>query len=62
MDKPNANFSEGYFGRNLAVTRLIPNGATFWFQGAICICGQKDKDWEYHIPEAKLGLSNAQLN
>lgn len=61
-DKPNANFSKEYFERNLAVTELMPNGATFWFQGAICLCGQKDRHWKYLIPEAKLGLSNAELN
>lgn len=62
MDNPNANFSEEYFDRNLVITRMLTNGATFWFQGAICICGEKDRDWEWLIPEAKLGLTNAQLN
>jgi len=62
IDKPNVNFSKEYFERNLAVIKLIPNSATFWFQGVICICGQKDKHWEYLIPEAKLGLSNALFN
>lgn len=59
---PNFGFSQEHFERNLIMTRMMPNGATFWFQGAICLCGEKNKDWEYLIPEARLGLSNAQLN
>ena len=58
----NYKFSQKYFEENLILTRMTPNGATFWFQGAICLCGQKDKDWQYLIPEGKLGLSNAKLN
>ncbi len=61
-NNPNYNFSQAYFEKNLAVTRILTDGATFWFQGAICLCGQKNRDWEYLIPEAKLGLSNAELN
>ena len=61
MAKP-IKFDAEYFKRNLAICRLLPNGATFWFQGVICICGLKNKDWEYLIPEAKLGLDNSQLN
>ncbi len=59
---PNAYFSEEYFKRNLAITRILTNGATFWFQGAICLCGEINKDWEYLVSKAKLGLSNADLN
>lgn len=58
----NEAFSYEHFRDNLLITRTIPNGATFWFQGAICLCGERDKDWEYLIPEARLGLSNARLN
>ena len=56
-------FDAEYFERNLAITKyLIPNGATFWFQGAICLLGKKREDWDFLIPEAALGLSNAVLN
>jgi len=58
----NSGFDNEHFERNLAITRMLPNSATFWFQGVICLCGKRDKDWEYLIPEARLGLSNAQLN
>ena len=44
------------FECNLTITHFLTNGASFWFQGVICIAGKKGEDWDWVMDINLMGV------